>query len=269
MISKSRLTLLRALRQKKNRADLGLFVAEGDKLVLELLNSDLKVKTIYATEKWLDDHSGISEKADEAVKINKEELSRISSLVTPQDVIVVAEIPHYKINYSKLLNEYCLVLDGIRDPGNLGAIIRIADWFGIRDIICSPDTADTWNPKVVQASMGSLIRVRLHEIAPDDFVHELKKIAEETGHATPSIFGTFLNGNNIYKTEFPSSGCIVIGNEANGIRPETEKLISKRITIPSWQSKGDHSGNPESLNAAIATAIVCAELRRSAADFTD
>lgn len=262
MISKSRLTLLRALRQKKNRSDLGLFVAEGDKLVLELLQSAIKVKTIYATEDWLEEYGKSANRTEEVVKATKDDLSRISSLVTPQEVLAVAEIPQYTLNYSKLLNDYCLVLDGIRDPGNLGAIIRIADWFGIRDIICSLDTADVWNPKVVQASMGSLLRVRLFEISPNDFITELRKTATENGQGAPPVFGTFLKGASIYEKEFPKSGCIVIGNEANGIRPETEHFITERITIPSWHAKGDEMGRPESLNAAVATAIVCSEMRR-------
>ncbi len=256
------MTLLRALRQKKNRSELGLFVAEGHKLVLELLASDVKVKTIYATENWLGENSEFLENAGETVKVNEEELSRISSLVTPQEVLAIAEIPQYSIDFSRLLKDYCLLLDGIRDPGNLGSIIRIADWFGIRDIICSPDSADTWNPKVVQASMGSLLRVRLHEMLPTDFISQMKKKAEEFRLTVPPVYGTFLNGNDIYKTDFPASGVIVIGNESNGIRPETEKWISRKITIPSWKIKGDAIGNPESLNAAIATAIVCSEVRR-------
>jgi TrmH family RNA methyltransferase len=261
MLTKSRLSLLRALRQKKYRNDHGLFVAEGDKLVPEILRSDFAVETVYATADWLKENSKIASKARETVTINKDELARISSLVTPQRVLAVVAIPQYTLEEKELLNHYSLLLDGIRDPGNLGTIIRIADWFGIKDIICSPDSAEAWNPKVVQASMGSLLRVRLHEMEPVKFLENLKAAS---GGKMPVVYGTFMEGENIYKTAFDAAGVIVIGNEANGISAETEKMIGKKITIPLVPLYNNEKGRPESLNAAVATAIVCAEVRRMA-----
>ena len=262
MLTKSRLSLLRSLRQKKFRGEHGLFVAEGEKLVPELLQSSFTVETIYATDEWLKENTKIARKAGELVPVTKDELSRISSLVTPQRVLAVAGIPRYSLNENQLLSAYSLLLDGIRDPGNMGTIIRIADWFGIRDIICSPDSAEIWNPKVVQASMGSLLRVRTHVMAPVKFLELMRAEATRTGKAAPVVYGTFLDGETIYKTNFADSGIIVIGNEANPITDETASFIDRKITIPPVLTDVN-TGRPESLNAAVATAIVCAELRRA------
>ena len=261
MLTKSRLSLLRSLRQKKFRGEHGLFVAEGDKLVPELLQSSFAVETIYATDDWLKENMKIARKAGELVSVTKEELSRISSLVTPQRVLAVAGIPQYTLNEKQLISQYSLLLDGIRDPGNLGTMIRIADWFGIRDIICSPDSAEVWNPKVVQASMGSLLRVRTHVMDPVKYLELLKSEAKRNEMNAPVAYGTFLEGESIYKTTFGNSGVIVIGNEANGISEETGRFIDRKITIPPVLNDAK-AGRPESLNAAVATAIVCAEMRR-------
>jgi RNA methyltransferase, TrmH family len=258
MLSRSRLSILRSLRQKKNRREQQLFVAEGAKLVSELLDSSFEVETVYATVRWLRENSKLAATARETVAVDMEEMSRISSQVTPQEVMAVAHIPAHKLSLDSLGDKYTLVLDGIRDPGNLGTIIRIADWFGIENIICSPDSAEAWNPKVVQASMGSILRVRVHETNLEHFFQSLKK---ET--ALP-VYGTFLEGKSIYQSAFPKSGgVLVIGNESTGIRPETEQYITEKITIPSW-SVSSESG-PESLNAAVATAIACSEIRRNMA----
>lgn len=262
MLTKSRLSLLRSLRQKKFRGEHGLFVAEGDKLVPELLRSSFAVETIYATDDWLKENMKIARKAGEFVPVTKDELSRISSLVTPQRVLAVAGIPQYTLNEKQLLSAYSLLLDGIRDPGNMGTIIRIADWFGIRDIICSPDSAEIWNPKVVQASMGSLLRVRAHVMAPVKFLELMKAEAGRLNINAPVVYGTFLDGENIYTTSFSHSGVIVIGNEANGISHETTSFIDRKITIPPVLAE-TKTEKPESLNAAVATAIVCAEMRRT------
>ncbi len=263
MLTKSKLSLLRALRQKKFRNEHGLFVAEGDKLVPEILQSNFAVESLFATPDWLKENSKIVKKAGETVSITKDELARISSLVTPQHVLAVVKMPEYVLTTKELLSTYTILLDGIRDPGNLGTIIRIADWFGIRDIICSPDSAEAWNPKVVQASMGSLLRVRIHEMEPAKFLEDLKHCAEKEKIKAPEVYGTFMEGESIYKTKFDSTGVIVIGNEANGINVLTEKHIGKKITIPLIPLYNSEQGRPESLNAAVATAIVCAELRRA------
>ena len=263
MLSKSRITLLRSLRQKKYRAELGLFVAEGEKLVPELLESAFEVQTVYATQEWLKENAKILKRAAELISVSEDELSRISSLVTPQKVLAIASIPKYALDEKYVLKNYSLFLDGIRDPGNLGTIIRIADWFGIKNIICSTDSAEVWNPKVFQASMGSLLRVHVHEFDQEDFFTRLKKVSENEKIEFPAIYGTYLEGTSVYKTKFASAGIIVIGNEASGIREKTEKFISQKITIPSYNLTNESGKGPESLNAAIATAIVCAEVRRS------
>ncbi len=261
MLSKSRLTQLRNLRQKKFRGEQGLFIAEGEKLVIELLASSFTIKTVYALESWLGEHSRADRKAWEEVPVKKDDLARISSLVTPPPVLAVVEVPQHTLDPVTLLDGYSIFLDGIRDPGNMGTIIRIADWFGIRDVICTPDSAEVWNPKVVQASMGSLIRVRVHEATARDFFVSVKNAANAERVQLPTVFGTFLDGENVHHEKFPASGIIVIGNEANGIRPETEPYVTRRVTIPAWKVPGEETG-AESLNAAIATAIVCAEVRR-------
>jgi TrmH family RNA methyltransferase len=263
MLTKSKLSLLRALQQKKFRNEYGLFIAEGDKLVPEMLQSHFVVESLFGTSDWLKENSKIVKNAAEAVSVTKEELSKISSLVTPQHVLAIVKMPEYVLSIKALLNTYTILLDGIRDPGNLGTIIRIADWFGIRDIVCSPDSAEVWNPKVVQASMGSLLRVHIHEMEPAKFLEELKHAAEKEKVKVPEVYGTFMEGESIYKTTFASAGVIVIGNEANGINAVTEKHIGKKITIPLVPLHNSEKGRPESLNAAVATAIVCAELRRT------
>jgi TrmH family RNA methyltransferase len=257
MLSKSRLTLLRSLRQKKGRRDHSLFVAEGSKLTLELLHSSFRVETIYANREWLEQNRAVAGKAQELIEIDNDSLSRISSLVSPQDVLAVVRIPERSLSPAGLKNEFTLVLDGIRDPGNMGTIIRIADWFGIRNIICSPDSAETWNPKVVQASMGSITRVNVYEESLPEFFGTLQQAQSIDPFSLP-VFGTFLEGENIYSCTLPEAGILVIGNEGSGIRPETERFISQKITIPSFAANG-----AESLNAAVATAIACSEFRRS------
>ncbi|MBI3509313.1 MAG: RNA methyltransferase [Bacteroidetes bacterium] len=258
MLSRSRLTHLRSLRQKKFRNEQKLFVAEGRKIVPELLDSSFHVESVYATVAWQKDFHLKLERADEVVTVNEEELSRISSLVTAQDVLAVARIPAQELTSEKLKKNFSLYLDGVRDPGNMGTLIRIADWFGIQHIICSPDCADVWNPKVVQASMGSLIRVHIHEILPEEF---FGKNGMNISQHLP-VYGTFLEGKSIYETDFGTKGIIVIGNESSGIRKETESFIQHHITIPSFSLRGEKRAGPESLNAAIAAAITLSEMRR-------
>lgn len=252
MLSKSRISHIRSLHQKKNRQESQTFIAEGSKLILELLGSGFIVESVYATVNWLQRFGDKTISAGETVTVSEQELEKISALSTAPEVLALVKIPDYKADFEKMANGFSLVLDGIRDPGNLGTIIRIADWFGIEDIVCSPDSAEVWNPKVVQASMGSIIRVRIHEENLESYFSALPKDLP--------VYGTFLNGNNIYQTSFGKKGVLVIGNESNGIRPETEKFISHKITIPSFAVNGNGA---ESLNAAVATAIACSEIRRS------
>lgn len=220
-------------------------MVEGIKSVTEFINSGYDIDTIYHTPALAPKLLKLSR------KINFQEtsaniLEKISSLTTPQDVIALVKIPTWaKIETAALQQSFTLVLDGLQDPGNLGTIIRTADWFGIKNIVCSEDTVDVYNPKVVQATMGSLARINVQYVNIADFIKQSKL----------PVFGALLAGNNIYNTDFGTEGLIVMGNEGNGIRPEIEQLIQHRITIP-------QAGKTESLNVAIATAIFCSEISR-------
>jgi TrmH family RNA methyltransferase len=250
MLSNNRISYVKSLQQKKYRAEEGLFVAEGDKLVREYLQSSFEVDSVYALTDWLQRNGTLIKQPTESAGVTERDLSRMSSLVNAPEVLAVVKVPHLTIETTELLKGLVLVLDGIRDPGNLGTIIRTADWFGVQYIVASEDTAEHWNPKVVQASMGSLTRVKIVNRNLDEFFSETN---------SENVFGTFMEGENIFTAELPQTALIVIGNEANGIRETTEKFISRKIAVPSFSTG---SQKAESLNAAIATALVLAEFRR-------
>lgn len=256
MITKQQVSDLRALQQKKVRRETGLFTAEGVKIVQELLGSSLRVRQIFALQSWLETNRGLLKNVDN-FSVSPAELERISGLVTPNEVLAVCEIPAYTLDSEKLPAQLTLALDDIRDPGNLGTIIRIADWFGIPDIICSASTAEAWNPKTVQSSMGSIARVRIHYKPLPEFLRELR-----TEHPALPICGALLEGENVYTEKLQPNGILVIGNEAHGISPEAEKELTQRLRIPSFSTVEGKAGEAESLNAAVATAIFCSEFRR-------
>ncbi|MBB4035575.1 TrmH family RNA methyltransferase [Dysgonomonas hofstadii] len=245
-LSKNKLKYIRSLKEKKYRTEHGTFVAEGNKLVNDLLPY-IKCQLLVATANYLSiiDASTV----EEVIEVNDNQLSQASFLRNPQQALAVFYQPE---NNSEVnLNEQLvLALDGIQDPGNMGTIVRLADWYGIRDIFCSQDTADIFNPKVVQATMGALARVNIHYLDLTDFLKENKHFP---------VYGTLLDGENMYEQDLTPNGIIVMGNEGNGIRPEIEKLISNKLYIPNYPIGRSTS---ESLNVAIATAIVCAEFRR-------
>lgn len=247
MLSKNKIKFIRSLEMKKNRKENGVFLAEGNKLVSEL-SAHFKCKLLVATSQWLDSNRNIN--ADETIAVEKEELSRASLLKTPQDVLAVFEMPRYEASDDDPKKELCLALDDIQDPGNLGTIIRIADWFGIKNIFCSHGTADAFSPKTVQATMGALARVKIHYCDIKALISGLDDVP---------VFGTFLDGNNIYESELSANGLIVMGNEGNGISKEVSALINRRILIPNYPQGNETT---DSLNVAIATAIVCSEFRR-------
>ena len=236
-ISKNELRQVRSLAQKKFRDESGLFVVEGEKMVSEALASGFEVVSVYRRD-----------------EIGEETMARLSMLSSPSPVLAVVRQPApAAFRPSKGL---FLALDGIRDPGNLGTILRVADWFGIDGVVASPDTVELYNPKVVQATMGAIFRVPFHRM---DIAELCRKVVTGGGH----VYGTFLNGENIYSKaldcglEAPS--VIVIGNESNGISPAVAACVSDRLFIPPYPA--DDPGS-ESLNAAIATAITVAEFRR-------
>ena len=259
MLSKNKAKLIRSLGQKKNRQEHGLFVAEGPKVVGDLLEIGT-AEIIVATEDWEKKHAksfnGRQKPiAKELVTISEEELRKISFLQHPQEVLAVFRMaeattgnPLKPLENSQGLS---LALDGIQDPGNLGTIIRVADWFGINTIYCSEDTADVYNPKVVQATMGSIARVKVVYTDLPQFIRHLPQ-----GYP---VYATLLDGEDIYRQELTPQGLIIMGNEGNGISPEVRSLVSHRLFIPSYSTGTSHA---ESLNVAIATAITCAEFKR-------
>jgi TrmH family RNA methyltransferase len=234
MLSKGHLKLIQNLRSKKQRVKHGLFIAEGDKIIKEILDADVKVKTIFSTDvKAFENYSLYN---DQLVEIDTNELQEISSLNTPSKSIGIFEISNFQFPVSN----FQLFLDEIQDPGNLGTIIRIADWYGIKQIHCKKGTVDLYNPKVLQASMGSFMRVQINYLDDLDLFFMINELP---------VFGTFMDGINLHTMKKPEKGLIVIGNEGNGISPEVEQHCSNKVTIPKF-------GDAESLNAGIASAIV-------------
>ncbi|MDP9047827.1 MAG: RNA methyltransferase [Bacteroidota bacterium] len=245
MLSKSQISLLRSLQNKKDRTEQSIFLVEGLKSVVEFIHSAYHIGAIYHTASFDPKVLKLSQKINLS-EISATDLKKISSLKTPQQIIAAVKIPAWPaLDNTQLKQKFSLVLDGVQDPGNMGTIIRSADWFGIQHIICSEDTVDVYNPKVVQASMGSLSRMRVHY---GDLTGVLPKIGLP-------VYGAMLDGENIYRTDFGTEGLIVMGNEGSGVRPGVEKLITKAVTIP-------RKGNAESLNVAIATALFCSEINR-------
>ena len=243
MISKNQLKYIRQLEQKKYRRREGLFVAEGTKVVGDLLQR-YRPEAVFATADW-QAPAGITPQL-----VTDDELRRISFLQHPQQVLALFPLPSVNSLPSSVNSELSLALDGVQDPGNLGTIIRIADWFGISTIICSEDTVDAWNPKVVQATMGSIARVNIIYNNLPDFLDSLP--------TDFPVYGTFLDGDNIYTQELTHEGLIIMGNEGNGISDAVRAKVNRRLLIPDF-----HQGETaDSLNVAIATAITCSEFRR-------
>ena len=241
MFSKSQIKLLKSLSLKKYRQQKQLFLVEGKKTINELLKSSLDLQVLYSTE-------AIFEAEEEKTFIiTQAELEKISQLTTPQTAVAVFRIP---TPTPPVITGLVLALDGIRDPGNLGTIIRLCDWFGIDHLICSRDTVDAYNPKVVQATMGSIARVGLYYCELDHFLE--KKCTGIT------VFGAFMDGSNIYEEVLPEEAVLVMGNEANGISPKVASVLNKTIRIPHYGAANE----TESLNVATATAVLLSEFRR-------
>ncbi|MBW0177843.1 RNA methyltransferase [Sediminibacterium sp.] len=238
MLSKNELKYIQSLCQKKQRTAERLFLAEGVKLAAELLDAGYPVKKIYAVEEWEAPVTSVP-----VTRIPLFELEKISSLQTPNQVLLIAE-QQEPAGEPVLKNNFTLVLDGIQDPGNLGTIIRIADWFGINQVIASKDTAELYNPKVIQATMGSFLRVKT-------WYRDLETILAQK---QVPVYGALLNGKSMYSIESVKEGILVIGNESKGIRETVLPLINQAITIP-------RMGKAESLNAAVATGILLSQLK--------
>lgn len=251
MISKNKIKYIRSLELKKNRNKEGLFVAEGHKVVDDLL-ALRPAMLLVATKEWLQGKH-LNERT-EVIEVTEEELRKVSFLQHPQQVLAIFEQDSQNaFNATEVdVTELSLALDGVQDPGNLGTIIRIADWFGITHIYCSQETADVYNPKVVQATMGSIARVSVR-------YGDLQALIDNLPEGTP-VYGTLLDGENIYQQELDNKGIIIMGNEGKGISPALAKKVNKRLLIPNFP---EGRATADSLNVAIATAITCSEFRRA------
>ncbi|AUS06003.1 TrmH family RNA methyltransferase [Pseudotamlana carrageenivorans] len=239
MLSKSQIKLITSLKQKKYRLQHGFFVVEGLKGIAELLNSELELYQLYTTESFED-------KSEKEVLITAAELKKISFLTTPNKALALFKIPKIKAIQT---NGLVVALDDVRDPGNLGTIIRLCDWFGVKELVCSKNTVDCFNPKVIQATMGSITRVNVSYL-------DLERFLE---NQTMPVFGAFMEGENVYSSALPEQGVLVMGNEANGISEAIENVITKKVSIPRF---GDLQAT-ESLNVATATAILLSEFKRA------
>lgn len=240
MITKNQIKLIISLQQKKYRLTHNLFVAEGEKVIRELLHSKFELEQIYCTDNTFDDLD-----LNKLTHISETDLKKISALATPNNCLALFKTSN---DNSVSNNGLIVVLDDIRDPGNLGTIIRLCDWFGVSQLVCSQETVDCYNQKVVQATMGSLTRVNIFYV---DLLDYLQK-------ATLPIFGTFMDGDNVYTTTLPENALLIMGNEANGISSELEKFIKNRLSIPRFGT----IQKTESLNVATATAVFLSEFRR-------
>ena len=252
MISKNQIKGIRQLEQKKHRQAAGLFVAEGPKVVGDLLAKH-KASTVVATRKWLDLHP--APPAETLLEVDEDELRRVSFLQHPQQVLATFPLPSSTMETTPstppATGKLSLALDGVQDPGNVGTIIRIADWFGVDTIYCSRDTADAYSPKVVQATMGSIARVRM-------IYTDLCTLIDHLPQGTP-VYGTLLDGDDLYTTPLLPHGLLIMGNEGNGISDEVASRLTHRLLIPAYPDSHD---TVDSLNVAIATAVCCAEMRR-------
>lgn len=251
MISKNKIKYIHSLELKKNRDKERVFVAEGPKVVDDILNLR-PARTVIATAEWLKRHEGLPTTECEIIEVDEGELSKTSFLQHPQQVMAIFGQYECEIDYANLAEKLTIVLDGVQDPGNLGTIIRIADWFGITDIVCSKNTADVYNPKVVQSTMGSIARVNVAYTDLAEFFGNLPK-------GLP-IYGTLLEGANIYEQNLSTNGVIIMGNEGKGISQETRSMITCGLRIPNYPTGRETA---DSLNVATATAIVCSEFRRN------
>lgn len=260
MITKADINRIKSLADKKGRLAEGLFMAEGIKMAEELLHSSFRCRELYVSGELAENNRAklkqlfppeILSRLDVVESVGSTDMARISQLKTPTEIMVLAEIPQYDLSAVNLHGRISLILDGIQDPGNMGTIIRLADWFGIGDIFCSAESADCFGPKAVQATMGSITRVRMHYAELIPFCKDARK------EGLP-IYGTFLCGENIYRKELSREGLVIMGNEGKGISPALEDICTGRLHIPSFSA----GGKTESLNVALATAIVCSEFCR-------
>ncbi|MBR5829449.1 MAG: RNA methyltransferase [Bacteroidaceae bacterium] len=249
MLSKNTLKLITSLEQKKYRKESGLFVAEGGKTVNDLIDCGLVAEKVIATREWLDTYK--LHGSHNVIEVTEEELRRASFLRAPQGVLALFRQPSHPLDHEAPAKRLCLALDNVQDPGNLGTIVRLADWFGIEEVYCSTGSADIYNPKCIQATMGAVGRVKVFYTELPEFLSKIKDNAP--------VYGTFLDGEDLYDKQLGTNGIILMGNEGNGISKECAQHVNERLFIPNYPAGRETS---ESLNVSTATAIICGEFRR-------
>lgn len=252
MLSKNKIKFIQSLNRKKNRDESNIFLVEGNKMVEEAIRSGFKIELVVCTASFADQHPQITSHVSELIITDSESIAKASLLQHPQEALAIVSQPPTGLLEMNLEKELCLALDFIQDPGNLGTILRIADWYGINQVVCSENTVDLYNPKVVQASMGAIFRVSTS-------VTDLESFIQTSVEKSIPVYGTFLEGRNIYQQTLSPHGIVVLGNEGNGISEPISHLVTHKLLIPSFST---HANKPESLNVAIAAAICCSEFRR-------
>lgn len=253
MITQNQIKFVRSLQLKKFRDENRQYIAEGPKIIEEILLAELPIELLVARKEWIENNTSLlSEKKITPIEVSEKELSRISNLTKPNQVLAVLKIPDPTTINDNDLTETCLALDNISDPGNLGTIIRTADWFGIKTILCSENCVELYNPKVIQSTMGSFMRVKVHYC---NLVSFLPSIKDKT-----TILGTFTNGIELSRIDKKKNALIIIGNESTGISAALEKYIDVKVAIPSPNKSGKKYA--ESLNASIAAAVMCYEFTK-------
>jgi TrmH family RNA methyltransferase len=245
-MTKAEIQFIRSLADKRLRDKERLFIAEGAKLVEEIMASQFAIRRIYTTREDI-----VGEGVE---RVDRKDMERISQLKTPSDTLAVVEHPKYRFDLERLDESLVLALDGVQNPGNLGTIIRLADWFGVKDVVCSAECADCYNPKVIQATMGAILRVRIH------YTEQLPSLLVQAAKRGMPIYGTLLEGENIYSRDLKQRGVIVMGNEGRGLSEECRECLTDRLYIPPYPADAPTS---ESLNVAMATGIILAEFRRN------
>jgi len=251
MLSKRTIKLINSLEKKKFRQELGLFAVQGEKMIEELLKSDYKIRMLLSTDFYFLNNT-LNTPDTEKILVTEDEMHKISTLATAGKIMAIAEIPKQQQIFELKKNNLYLALDDLQDPGNVGTIMRLASWFGIDTLIMSENTADIYNAKTVQATMGALFRLQV-------FYKNLTEVFTLAQQQTIPVYGTYLNGKNIYETKLTMNGIIVLGNEGNGINKNLDKYITEKLYIPPFSNNNTHS---ESLNVSVAAAIVCSEFRR-------
>ncbi|MFM2208136.1 MAG: hypothetical protein RL213_2111 [Bacteroidota bacterium] len=254
-LSRNRIAQIRSLHQKKFREEHRLFIAEGRKVVDELLASEFEIPSLVVTEDYLASApAGLTDRVGEVLVAKSVDLEKASALTTPQDVLAVTVIPRNEISAGDLPGKLTVLLDDVRDPGNLGTILRVSHWFGVAQVITSLNSVDPYNPKVVQASMGSLFHIPVHSIGLEGFLSQVK------AETNLPVYCTLLGGDDLYSTGLSKEGLVIFGNESMGIRTSLQELSDRKLTIPSFET--EKGNRPESLNVGISVALVLAEFRR-------